>query len=152
MNHCPVYQVIGGHAYGWVYPGPMGSVLTPLFIGIENAIDLPQAATLCNQCGVVCPVKIPLPELMRKLREQQVARGLRPWGERWLLALWAWLARRPKLYALAAKFGVRYLNWLAEGGDRIRVMGIAPSWTDGRDFPAPEGRTFRELYAERQGQ
>ncbi len=151
MNHCPVYQTIGGHAYGWVYPGPMGSVLTPLFVGIENAVELPHAATLCNQCGVVCPVKIPLPELMRKLREQQVERGLRPWGERAALALWAWLARRPKLYALATKLGVRYLNWLAEGGDRIRVMGIAPSWTDGRDFPAPEGRTFRELYAERQG-
>ena len=60
MNHCPVYQTIGGHAYGWVYPGPMGSVLTPLYAGIENAIDLPHAATLCNQCGVVCPVKIPV--------------------------------------------------------------------------------------------
>jgi L-lactate dehydrogenase complex protein LldF len=56
MNHCPVYQTaVGGHAYGWVYPGPMGSVLTPLFVGIENALDLPQAATLCNQCGVGLP-------------------------------------------------------------------------------------------------
>ncbi|GIK26667.1 MAG: iron-sulfur cluster-binding protein [Betaproteobacteria bacterium] len=146
MNHCPVYQTIGGHAYGWVYPGPMGAVLTPLYVGIENAIELPHAATLCNQCGVVCPVKIPLPDLMRKLREQQVERGLRPWGERAALRLWSWLARHPGLYALAAKLGVRYLNWLAEGEARIRVMGIAPSWTAGRDFPAPEGRTFRELY------
>ena len=78
MNHCPVYQTIGGHAYGWVYPGPMGSVLTPLYVGIENALDLPHAATLCNQCGVVCPVKIPLPELLRKLREKQVEKQLRP--------------------------------------------------------------------------
>ena len=82
MNHCPVYQKIGGHAYGWVYPGPMGSVLTPSYIGIENAIDLPQAATLCGECHVVCPVKIPLPELLRKLREKQTERGLRPWRER----------------------------------------------------------------------
>ncbi len=149
MNHCPVYQTIGGHAYGWVYPGPMGAVLTPLFVGMENALDLSHAATLCNQCGVVCPVKIPLPGLMRTLREQQLERGLRPWGERAALTLWAWLARHPNLYALAAKFGVRYLNWLAEGGDRIRVMGIAPAWTAGRDFPAPQGRTFRELYARR---
>ena len=59
MNHCPVYQSIGGHAYGWVYPGPMGSVLTSLYTGLENALDLPLAATLCNQCGVVCPVRIP---------------------------------------------------------------------------------------------
>jgi L-lactate dehydrogenase complex protein LldF len=58
MNHCPVYQNIGGHAYGWVYSGPIGSILTPAYVGIENALDLPNAATLCNQCGVVCPVKI----------------------------------------------------------------------------------------------
>jgi L-lactate dehydrogenase complex protein LldF len=59
MNHCPVYQSVGGHAYGWVYPGPMGSILTPTYIGLENAPDLPNASTFCNQCGVVCPVKIP---------------------------------------------------------------------------------------------
>ncbi len=152
LNHCPVYQTVGGHAYGWVYPGPMGSVLTPLFVGIENAVDLPQAATLCNQCGAVCPVKIPLPDLMRKLREQQMERSLRPPGERLLLALWGWLARHPRLYAPAARLGARYLKWLAGGGDRIRVLGLAPAWTEGRDFPAPQGRTFRELYAKRQGQ
>src|SRR5512147_3266741 len=82
MNHCPVYQNVGGHSYGWVYPGPIGSILTPAYVGIENAIDLPNASTLCNQCGVVCPVKIPLPDLMRKLREQQVQKNLRPWAER----------------------------------------------------------------------
>src|SRR5262249_14330480 len=69
MNHCRVYQNVGGHSYGWVYPGPIGSVLTPSYIGLERALDLPQAATMCNQCGVVCPVKIPLPDLLRKLRE-----------------------------------------------------------------------------------
>jgi L-lactate dehydrogenase complex protein LldF len=147
MNHCPVYQTIGGHAYGWVYPGPMGSVLTPLYMGLDKALDLPHAATLCNQCGVVCPVKIPLPELLRKLREQQVERKLRPLVERLALKAWAWVAGRPWLYALATRFGVRYLNWLAEGGDRIRVLGAAPGWTEGRDFPAPEGKTFREQYA-----
>ena len=71
MNHCPVYQSVGGHAYGWVYPGPMGSVLTPTYAGLENARDLPNAATLCGQCSVACPVKIPLPDLLRKLRERQ---------------------------------------------------------------------------------
>jgi L-lactate dehydrogenase complex protein LldF len=147
MNHCPVYQTIGGHAYGWVYPGPMGSVLTPLYQGLENALDLPHAATLCNQCGVVCPVKIPLPDLLRKLREKQVERGLRPWSERIALQVWAWVARRPALYALGTKIGVRYLKWLAGGKDRIRLLGVAPGWTQGRDFPAPQGETFRELYA-----
>ena len=149
MNHCPVYQTIGGHAYGWVYPGPMGSVLTPLYAGLGNALDLPHAATLCNQCGVVCPVKIPLPDLLRKLRERQVEEGMRPWFERAALTLWAWVAQRPALYALGARFAVRYLRWLAEGTDRIQVLAAAPSWTEGRDFPAPEGRTFRELYAKR---
>jgi L-lactate dehydrogenase complex protein LldF len=149
MNHCPVYQTVGGHAYGWVYPGPMGSVLTPLYVGLEKAIALPNASTLCNQCGVVCPVKIPLPELMRKLREEQLDRKLRPLPERIALKAWAWVAGRPRLYALAARIGVRYLNWLA-GKDRlIRILGPAPEWTLGRDFPAPEGRTFREMFTSR---
>ncbi|MBK9445025.1 MAG: iron-sulfur cluster-binding protein [Betaproteobacteria bacterium] len=150
MNHCPVYQSVGGHAYGWVYPGPMGAVLTPLYTGIENALDLPHAATLCNQCGVVCPVRIPLPELLRKLREKQTDTGLRPWTERFALRAWSWVAQRPKLYAWASKVGVRYLNWLAEGRDRIAVLGIAPGWTEGRDFPAPQGQTFREMYKHQQ--
>lgn len=147
MNHCPVYQTIGGHAYGWVYPGPMGSVLTPLYTGIENAIDLPHAATLCNQCGVVCPVKIPLPELLRKLREKQVEKRLRPWAERVAFRLWAWVAGCPTLYGIGTWFAVRYLKWLAGGKQSIPVLGAAPEWTKGRNFPAPEGRTFRELYA-----
>ncbi len=147
MNHCPVYQTIGGHAYGWVYPGPMGSVLTPLYQGLEKALDLPQAATQCNQCGVVCPVSIPLPDLMRKLRERQVEQGLRPRSERLAMRLWAWLAGRPRLYALGARIAVRYLRWLAEGRDRIQVMGVAPGWTAQRDFPAPAARTFRDMYA-----
>ena len=128
----------------------MGSVLTSLYTGLENALDLPHAATLCNQCGVVCPVRIPLPELLRTLREKQTERGLRPWTERLALTAWAWVARYPTLYALATKVGVRYLNWLADGSDRIKVLGIAPGWTAGRDFPAPQGRTFRELYKQRQ--
>jgi len=149
LNHCPVYQTIGGHAYGWVYPGPMGSVLTPLYLGIDQAVDLPQAATMCDQCGVVCPVKIPLPGLLRRLREKQVEARLRPLTERLALKTWAWVAARPRLYDLATRIGVRYLAWLAGGSDRIGVLAAAPEWTLGRDFPAPEGRTFRELYRQR---
>ncbi len=152
MNHCPVYQTIGGHAYGWVYPGPMGSVLTPLYTGLDKALDLPHAATLCNQCGVVCPVKIPLPELLRKLREKQTEQGMRPFTERLGLRLWAWVAQKPKLYALGAKIGARYLKWLAGDSDRIRLLPAAPEWSKGRDFPAPQGKTFREMYAARKGQ
>lgn len=148
MNHCPVYQNIGGHAYGWVYPGPIGSVLTPNYIGLEKALDLPHAATLCNQCGVVCPVKIPLPELMRKLREKQTERGLRPWQERAGLGLWSWLAQRPSLYGLATRVAAR-LGKTAGGAERTIHRLPGKGWTEGRDMPAPQGKTFRELYAER---
>ena len=149
MNHCPVYQSVGGHAYGWVYPGPIGAVLTPAYVGLENALDLPNAATMCNQCGVVCPVKIPLPDLMRKLREQQVERGLRPWSERLALRLWAWIALRPAAYASIARLLAAVGRW-AGGSTRLmhRLPGGA-SWSRYRDMPAPPGKTFRELYRRR---
>jgi L-lactate dehydrogenase complex protein LldF len=148
MNHCPVYQNIGGHAYGWVYPGPMGAVLTPTYVGLENALDLPHASTLCNQCGVVCPVKIPLPDLLRKLREKQFERGLRPRVERAGLALWGWLARHPALYALTTSIGARVLRLMGGGERLIHALPLAGGWTGGRDLPAPQGKTFRELYAQ----
>ena len=148
MNHCPVYQNIGGHAYGWVYPGPIGSVLTPNYIGLEKALDLPNAATLCNQCGVVCPVKIPLPELMRKLREKQLDRGLRPWKERAAIRMWAWAAQRPAMYALLTRIAAR-VGRTAGGADRTIHKLPGNGWTEGRDLPAPSGKTFRELYASR---
>ena len=150
MNHCPVYQNVGGHSYGWVYPGPIGSVLTPAYIGIENALDLPQASTLCNQCGVVCPVKIPLPDLLRKLREHQFERDLRPWYERAGLRAWSWLASRPALYALATRIGVRLLSWMGGRERLIHRLPLGGGWTDARDMPAPAGKTFRELAGERQ--
>jgi L-lactate dehydrogenase complex protein LldF len=147
MNHCPVYQNVGGHAYGWVYPGPMGSILTPTYVGLENALDLPHASTFCNQCGVVCPVKIPLPDLMRKLREKQVERGLRPWHERFALGVWSWVAQRPALYAASTNVAVRILKSMGGSSKLIHYLPLGGGWTAGRDMPAPEGRTFRELYA-----
>jgi hypothetical protein len=97
--------------------------------------DLPQASTLCQQCSVVCPVRIPLPGLLRQLRQRQTRAGLRPRSERLGLRLWAWLAARPALY-----------YWLAAGREHIEVLPIAPSWSAARDLPAPQGRTFHELY------
>ena len=149
MNHCPVYQSVGGHAYGWVYPGPMGSVLTPSYVGLERALDLPNAATFCNQCGVVCPVKIPLPDLMRKLREQQFERGVKPWPERVAFAVWSWAAQRPAIYAKMAALGARVLAWFGGRGRSIHRLPFGGGWTDGRELPAPAGRTFRELYSRR---
>lgn len=149
MNHCPVYFSLGGHAYGWVYPGPMGSVLTPLYTGIEHALDLPHASTGCNQCGTVCPVRIPLPKLMHRLREEQVERRLQPWSEHLGLTVWAWLAGKPVLYRWLMRRAVRYLRWLADDSGRIRVFGLAPGWTVGRDLTPPQGQTFHEIYAAR---
>jgi len=150
MNHCPVYRAVGGHSYGWVYPGPMGSVLPPGYVGLENALDLPHAATLCGACSVACPVKIPLPELLRQLREKQVDRGLRPWREIAALRLWSWTARRPRLYALAAAIAVRFLRLLGGRDGMIATLPFGREWTRGRFFPAPKSRrTFRSLYASR---
>lgn len=146
MNHCPVYQNIGGHAYGWVYPGPMGAILTPTFVGLENAPDLPNASTLCGACGAVCPVKIPLPDLLRQLREKLAERGLKPWQERIALKLWSWLARHPAAYALATKIAVRALKYAGGTDGLLHRLPGASGWTDGRDMPAPAGKTFRELY------
>ncbi|HET6492679.1 MAG TPA: LutB/LldF family L-lactate oxidation iron-sulfur protein [Burkholderiales bacterium] len=149
MNHCPVYQSVGGHAYGWVYPGPMGSILTPIYAGLENALDLPNASTFCNQCGVVCPVKIPLPDLMRKLRERQFDRRLKPWRERLGLAAWSWLAQRPALYGMMAAIGARTLAWMGGARKLIHNLPFGGGWTGGRALPAPEGQTFRALYRQR---
>jgi L-lactate dehydrogenase complex protein LldF len=149
MNHCPVYQNIGGHAYGWVYPGPMGSVLTPTYVGIENAGDLPNAATFCGECAVVCPVKIPLPDLMRKLREKQFDLRLRPWSERMAVKAWGFAAKRPKFYAFMSRLGVRFGAMLGGKEKLIHRLPGLDGWTDGRDMPAPQGKTFRELYKER---
>ena len=148
MNHCPVYQNIGGHSYGWVYPGPIGSVLTPAYKGIENAIDLPNAATFCNQCGVVCPVKIPLPDLMRKLREKQFERNLKSTSEKWCLKIWAYCATRPRLYAVVTRILGRLGKMLGGQKGYIRKIPLLDSeWTSHRDLPAPRGRTFRDIYS-----
>ncbi len=146
MNHCPVYQSVGGHTYGWVYPGPMGAVLTPAFAGLEHARDLPDASTLCGACAVVCPVKIPLPDLMRTLREQSFDERLRPLGERLALRLWAWAAAHPRIYHGAARLAARLLRRMAASDGLSHHLSGAAGWTDFRDLPAPAGDTFHSLY------
>ncbi len=151
MNHCPVYQNIGGHAYGWVYPGPIGSVLTPAYVGLENALDLPQASTLCNECGVVCPVKIPLPDLMRVLREREFEGNMRPWQERLALKAWGLAARHPRVYALLARAGAKFLRLIAGREKLLHKLPGLDGWTAGRDMPAPQGETFRAAYKKQRG-
>jgi len=149
MNHCPVYSAVGGHAYGWVYPGPMGAVLTPSLIGVEQAGHLPNASTFCGRCESVCPVKIPLPKMMRHWREREYARKLSPPVYRTGLALWAWVARRPALYHALTELAARVLGWVGGSRGRFRSLPLANGWTKARDMPAPEGRTFHRLWTER---
>ena len=148
MNHCPVYGAVGGHAYGWVYPGPMGSVLTPSLVGVDKTGHLPNASTFCGKCESVCPVKIPLPKLMRHWREREFERHLTPGALRTNLGLWAWFAKRPGMYRAASRLGIGALSLLARGKGRFRWLPMAGGWTQGRDLPAPEpGGTFMARYA-----
>ena len=149
MNHCPVYAAVGGHAYGWVYPGPMGAVLTPSLIGIDEAAPLPNASTLCGRCESVCPVKIPLPKMLRHWREREHAKKLAPPVWRTGLSLWSWVARRPALYHALTEVASRALGWAGSRRGRFRSLPLAAGWTAVRDLPTPEGRSFHSLWARR---
>ncbi len=154
INHCPIYAAVGGHAYGWVYSGPMGAVLIPNLIGIDEAGNLPNASTLCGRCEEVCPMQIPLPRMLRQLRERQHEARKSPPAYRYGLAGWAFLARRPALYRLAMSIGVGALGRLGRlkrNGGRFRSLPFAAGWTGARDLPAPQGRTFQQLWSARGG-
>ena len=151
MNHCVVYRQIGGHAYGAVYPGPMGAVLTPALSGLAQFRDLPHACTMNGRCQEVCPVAIPLPTLLRGWRDRSWREGLEPRPARWGIGVWAFVARRPRLYRLASGMGVRLLRLLGRGG-WIRSLPLAGAWTAHRDFPVPSSGTFMAHYrAQRAG-
>ena len=149
LNHCPVYNAVGGHAYGWVYPGPIGSVVTPALVGIENARHLPNASTFCGRCEEVCPMRIPLPKMLRHWREKEFERHLQPAAQRWGLNVWAFFAKRPKLYRMATALAARVLTNQGIGKGRMSRLPLASGWTKYRDFPQPQGKTFHQLWKER---
>ncbi len=149
MNHCPVYGAVGGHAYGWVYPGPIGAVLNPALIGLKEAGHLPNASTFCGRCASVCPVKIPLPDLMREWRAKEFEGGGGTRTARIGLKVWAALARRPRAYHVAMRLGIAALGAVGKlRGGAFRWLPFASGWTRHRDMPAPQGRTFQQLWAE----
>jgi L-lactate dehydrogenase complex protein LldF len=150
MNHCPVYHAVGGHAYGSVYPGPMGAVLTPSLHGIDQSGHLPNASTFCGRCESVCPMRIPLPKMMRHWREREFERHLTPDVARYGLGLWAYFAKRPRLYRMAASFSMPALSVLGGTKRRIGWLPFASGWTRHRDLPAPEGRTFLQAWQQRE--
>ncbi len=149
LNHCPVYQAVGGHAYGWVYSGPMGSVLTPNLIGVDEAGHLPNASTFCGRCEEVCPMRIPLPRMMRNWREREFEKHLTPFAMRKGLGVWAWFAQHPKLYQKMTSLAVRALKWRAGRKGRLENVPLAAGWVKYRDMPAPQGKTFQQMWKER---
>ncbi len=150
INHCPVYHSIGGHAYGSIYPGPMGAVLTPSLAGVDKAGTLPNASTFCGRCESVCPMRIPLPKMMRHWREKEYEQHLQPRAARYGLAAWAFLARRPKLYRVLMSVAMPVLSLLGGTSKRISSLPFASGWTRHRELPAPEGRTFIQSWAQRE--
>jgi L-lactate dehydrogenase complex protein LldF len=149
MNHCPVYQAVGGHAYGWVYPGPMGAVLTPSLIGVETGGQLPNASTFCGRCEAVCPMRIPLPKMMRHWREREFERQLTPGTVRLGLGFWRFLCTRPALFGAFTRTAAFGLRLMAMGRGRLRRLPLGGGWTDYRDFPAPQGGTFQSSWRAR---
>lgn len=142
LNHCPVYKTIGGHAYGTVYPGPIGAVVSPAFEGLRKTAQLPSASSFCGRCEEVCPMRIPLPKMMRAWRNRIYERKIASARLRFGLALWGWMARQPRLYQLVMAAKIRLAGLI---GFRRRMLRWFPgmgAWTAYRDFPLPEGKTF----------
>ncbi len=155
LNHCPVYQKIGGHAYGWVYSGPIGAIVTPPMTDMKVASDLPYASTLCGACRDVCPVKIDIPRLLLHLR-QKVAEGgpaerSTTWMERLLMGQWCSAMSSRRSLEGKARWGRIARRFASRRG---RIAGIAPApmlsqWAASREFPAPAERSFARLWRER---
>jgi L-lactate dehydrogenase complex protein LldF len=136
LNACPVYQQVGGHAYGSVYPGPIGAVITPQLMGIQKTAQLPFASSLCGACRDVCPVKIDIPQLLLHLRAEISPRKGSA-AERLAFKLWAKVMTSPALYRMSSVAG-RLLQ---------RVVPISRAWTNGRDLRPIESKSFHDLWS-----
>jgi L-lactate dehydrogenase complex protein LldF len=148
LNACPIYRSVGGHSYGGVYAGPIGAVLTPLYDGLAPNHHLPHASSLCGACQAACPVKIQIPELLIRLREDLHEQ---PQQKNWMESLgygaWAATVKRPWLYRLATWCLTRTVGRLKRSSPWIRRLpGELGGWTDSRDFPAPASERFRDWW------
>ena len=149
LNACPVYRSVGGHAYGGVYAGPIGAVLTPLYDGLAANHHLPHASSLCGACQAACPVKIQIPQMLVQLREQlhHIPEQKGSLLERWTYGLWALALRSPLLYRLGSWLASRTVGWWYRQDPWIRRMpGQLGGWTEKRDFPAPAHERFRDWW------
>lgn len=148
LNHCPIYTSAGGHAYGWVYPGPMGSVLTPLLTSLEDSAPLPDACTSCGRCEEVCPALIPLPDMLRDLRSEKFVQGVTSRGWRIGLKIHSWLALHPRIYQTLTGLAVQVMHTLGRRKGVIKKLPFAQGWLVARDLPAPAAKTFQQMLRE----
>ena len=151
LNHCPVYGSIGGHAYGATYPGPLGAALDPGLDGLAKTYHLPNASSFCGRCEAVCPVKIPLTRIMRHWRNDAFAKGIPSSGFGRGLKLWAAVARRPRLYAKAAKIAAGMMRFIAGNENRLRSLPILSGWFIARDLAKPARESFQTQWRKRGG-
>ena len=154
LNVCPVYERTGGHAYGSVYPGPIGAVISPQLTGIEDNASLPYASSLCGACFDACPVRIDIPSLLVHLRARHVEESQEhrvvPTAEAVAMAAAAWVMGKPRRFA-AAERAMRQVRHVTGGRDRIRSLPKPLSaWTSSRDAPIPPAETFREWWSRTQ--
>jgi L-lactate dehydrogenase complex protein LldF len=158
LNACPVYQNVGGHTYGWVYPGPIGAIVTPLLKGIENASPLPYASSLCGACQSACPVDIHIPDMLLKLRRDLQATQ----DPLWQIGMkgYAFAFSHPLLYQMGGKMGGLASRALAasENPDpsdngQIHDLPAYPlsGWTDTRDFPPLPAENFHDWWRKNRG-
>ncbi|HEX4035941.1 MAG TPA: LutB/LldF family L-lactate oxidation iron-sulfur protein [Solirubrobacteraceae bacterium] len=148
LNVCPVYSRTGGHAYGSVYPGPIGAILTPQLLGIENAPTLPFASSLCGACYEVCPVKIDIPKLLLHLRAKAVEAGGHP-AERNAMGILAWTFGARRRFLAATRLARMLQRPLARGGRIRRLPPPLEAWTQTRDLQPLARRSFREWWRQR---
>ncbi len=150
LNICPVYQRTGGHAYGSVYPGPIGAILTPQLLGLDRAKTLPYASTLCGACYEVCPVKINIPDVLLHLRGEIGAHAGPFNGEAVAMRQLAGIFAHPRRYERAQRLARRGQRLVQHDGVIDHLPGILAGWTIARDLPNIPQQSFREWWRARQ--
>ena len=151
LNSCPVYHKIGGHAYGGPYSGPVGSVLAPSLYGLEDWGDLPHASSLCGACREVCPVRIDIPRMLLKLRDETTQANQNPAWLKWGIRGYEYVVLRPGLYRLGGRLAAWGTRLLARDGWLTRLPGPLSAWTRQRDFPAFARKSFSQRWREERG-